>query len=281
MHEMSAAKAWAGLLVVWSAVFVGAGVWLEHGETRLLVPPLAGLVGVIGVWRVLPRVGPLAGALGAAVFLGLRLLDQGPEGLPVSATVALVGLLGVGLLGEALGEQAERDALRRRHDLRLIEELTPMHQGTGVLKWQHAARDLDTELMAARRYRYPVSVVLLTVDDWDHAADTWGGGGIEQLVDEMARLLVEQIRSTDRISYRGNGEFVLILTHTALSGALAVADKCRLRLKEEAGLDERAGVVEFPTDGATVEELMREAQAALEFARTSGLRVASRELLGS
>jgi diguanylate cyclase (GGDEF)-like protein len=278
--EISAAKAWAVLLAVLSSLFLAAGAYVERGETALLLPLLAGLVATLGLWRPVARIGLVAALLGTLVFVALRLLTEGQDGLAASAPVALVGLLGVGLLADALGEQTERDALRRRHDTRLIEELTPTHSGTGILKWQHAARDLDNELIAARRYRYPVSLLLLSVDDWEHAAEKWGGGGIEALAEEMARLLVEQIRTTDRISYRGNGEFVLILTHTGLSGALAVVDKCRLLLKQEAGLDQRAGAAEFPSDAGTAEELLREAESALEFARSSGLRVASRELLG-
>jgi diguanylate cyclase (GGDEF)-like protein len=219
-------------------------------------------------------------SVASAVAIGMERTATGWLALEVGGG-ALVGLVGVGLLAEAVAEQAEREALRARHDARLIEELTPVHRGTNVLKWQHAARDLDAELVAARRYRYPVALVLLSVDDWEHAAQNWGGGGVEELTDEMARLLDEEVRTTDRIAYRGNGEFVLILTHTGLAGALVVADKCRLKLKQEAGVDERAGVAEFPADAGTAEELMREAQAAVEFARSSDLRVASRELLGS
>jgi diguanylate cyclase (GGDEF)-like protein len=280
VSEHSAARAWSALLVVWTGLFLAAASQVEKGESALLLPVLAALVGVLGLSRLTPRLGPVAGLAATAVFVGVRVLVEGASGLAVPGSVAFVGLLGIGLLAEALGLQADRDTVRARHDARLIEELTPIQRGTGVLKWQHAARDLEAELISARRYRYPVSLVVWSVDDWDHAAEHWGGGGIEQLADEMARLLIEQIRTTDRISYRGNGEFVLILTHTGLSGALAVVDKCRLKLKQDTGLDERAGVAEFPSDGGTAEELLREAEAALEFARSSGLRVASRELLG-
>jgi GGDEF domain-containing protein len=208
------------------------------------------------------------------VFVGLRLLAQGSGGLLTSGALALVGLLGVGVLAEALARRTEQDALQARHDARLIEELTPVQRGTRLLKPQHAARELGDELSSARRYRYPVSVVLLAVDGWDPSDE-------QHALEEMSRLLLDQVRSTDRVSYRGNGEFLLILTHTGLSGALAVVDKCGLKLRQDIGADQRAGVAEFPTDGASVEDLFREAEAALEFARSSGLRVASRDLLGS
>jgi GGDEF domain-containing protein len=274
LGERSITRALAALLVVWACLFLAVASLVERGEAAVLLPVLAGLVGALGLWAGIPRLGPLAGLVATILFAGLRFLAEGSSGLPASAGVALVGLVGAGLLAEALALQTARESLQARHDARLIEELTPVQSGTGLLKPQHAARELGEELSSARRYRYAVSVVLLAVDGWEPNDE-------QQAVEEMGRLLLEQVRSTDRVSYRGNGEFLLILTHTGLSGALAVVDKCRLKLRQDIGVDQRAGVAEFPTDGASVEDLFREAEAALEFARGSGLRVASRDLLGS
>lgn len=277
-ERISAAKAWAALVIVWFGLTVAASVLVERDdEVLLLLPLLGGLVGALSLWRAFARAGLVSGALGTVGFIGVRLLTEGDEGLAMAGGVALVGLVGIGLLAEQLGEQTERDALRRRHDARLIEELTPVHGPTGVLKWRHAARELVDELAAARRYRYAVTLVLLHLDEWSRVAE---GSSSDEVLDEVGRLLVQQVRTTDRVAYRGEGEFVIILPHTSLAGGLAVVEKTRARLGDELALDQRAGVAEFPTDAGTADDLVREAESALEVAHTTSLRVASRELLG-
>lgn len=277
------ARLWGTLLIAWAGLSTGAFLAVEAGETRLLAPFLAGLVGVVGLWQPRPFVGVTAGLAGTLVFAAVRLATDGFAGLPGSLAAILVNLAGVGLVADLLARQVTRDELEHRHDERLIEELTPTSGESGALKWQHAARQISEELTRARRYKYPVALIVSGLDEADgssgQATASEPSSAPRQRLDDVVRIIRAQLRPMDRVSFHREGNLAIVLPHTPLQGALTVVEKCRVLVKDQLGLDLRSGVAEFPADAGTPEELAQEAEAALEFARTASLRVASRSLL--
>ena len=83
-------------------------------------------------------------------------------------------------------------------------------------------------------------------------------------------------------SMGGHGErgFTVLLPHTPLNGAQIVAGKIVSAIEEATSAAIHAGIAEFPEDAATPDDLLREAEQALGFARLAKLKVASRTLLG-
>lgn len=273
--------AWSALLVVWSGLLLGLLAYLERGEARILPPLLAAAVGVLGVWRPRPLVGPLTGVAATAVFAALRGWVDGTDGLAIVVGVVGLALVGVGALAEVLSRSMVREAANREHDQLLIEELTPTRLGTGALKWDHARKQLEDELTRARRYQHPVSLALLAFDDWDAVVRQLGPDSAAALLPECTRLLLGQLRPSDRIALIGEAELALVLPHTPLAGALVAVQKLLEVTSRELGVQLRAGIGEFPTDAATVDALVAEARGALELATLSGLPAASRTVLGT
>jgi two-component system, cell cycle response regulator len=271
-------KAWAAFVAAWTGIGGGVAMYLEAGESRVLVPVLCGFVVTAALWRPFPRTGTVTAFLAAGAFVGLRYLVQGVDGIVQPSVAAGVTFLGAGILADALTARAEADALQRRHDSLLIEELTPT-SATGAMKWQHAQKQLAEEITRARRYKYPVTLVLIGLDKvLENADDAMIEAAIRQRSD-LVRLLLARTRASDRISFRSEDELALVLPHTNVKGAVAFLDKNLPEIKVATGADPRIGVAEFPSDAGLPEELVTEAESALEFGRASGMRVVSRALL--
>jgi GGDEF domain-containing protein len=274
----SRVKAWAAFVAAWTGTGVGAAMYLEPGEARVLVPVLAGFVVTAALWHPLPRTGTITSILAAAAFVGLRYLVQGTDGIAQPAIAATVTFLGLGVLADALAGRAEADALQRRHDTLLIEELTPTGT-TGAMKWQHAQKQLADEVARGRRYKYPVTLVLIGLDKvLENADDATIEAAVRQRSD-LVRLLLSRTRTSDRVSFRADDQLALVMPHTSARGALGFLEKHLADIKLASGMDPRIGVAEFPSDAGLAEELVTEAESALEFGRASGMRIVSRTLL--
>lgn len=271
-------KAWAAFLAAWAGIGGGVTMYLEAGESRVLVPVLCGFIITVALWRPFPRTGTVAAFLATGAFVGLRYLVQGVDGIVQPSVAAGATFLGAGIFADALTARAEADALQRRHDSLLIEELTPT-SATGAMKWQHAQRQLAEEITRARRYKYPVTLALVGLDKvLENADDATIEAAIRQRSD-LVRLLLARTRASDRISFRSEDELALVLPHTNAKGAVAFLEKNLPEIKVATGADPRIGVAEFPSDAGLPEELVTEAESALEFGRASGMRVVSRALL--
>lgn len=274
----SRTKAWAAFVAAWIGIGVGVAMYVEPGESRVLVPVLCGFVVAAAMWHPIPRTGTIAGVLAAAAFVGLRYLVQGTDGIAQPALATSITLLGLGLLADALAARAEADALQRRHDTLLIEELTPT-SGTGAMKWQHAQKQLAEEVARGRRYKYPVTLALIGLDPvLENADDATIEAAVRQR-SELVRLLLAKTRTSDRVAFRAEDQLAVVLPHTGVKGALAFLDKNLPEIKVATGIDPRIGVAEFPSDAGLAEDLVTEAESALEFGRASGMRIVSRTLL--
>ncbi|MDE3102279.1 MAG: hypothetical protein KGJ98_08590 [Chloroflexota bacterium] len=278
MRPPSRVKAWAAFAALWMGAGVAVVLYLEPGDARVLVPVVAGLTVVVSVWHPIPRAGTIVSLLAAGIYLGMRYLVEGPSGMAESAVAAVVVLFGLGIVADAFTARAEADALQRRHDSLLIDELTPT-SSSGAMKWQHARKQLTEEIERARRYKHPVSLVLMGLDPiMENAPDAQVQAAVRQRSD-LVRFLLAKTRTSDHVAFRGDDRLALVLPHTPLAGALAFIDKYLPDMKLAAGVDPRIGVAEFPTDAGSADELAREAESALEFGRTSGMRVVSRSTL--
>lgn len=278
MRAATRTKASAALAAAVAAIGVTAGVFVDASETRILIPALAGLVTTAALFHPFPRSGLATALVGSLLYAGVRWWLVGTEDLSLTAGITAAALLAAGQAADAFATRAEADALQLRHDSLLIEELTPTAEA-GALKWQHAQKQLADEIGRGRRYRYPVSLALIGLEPILENADD---GAVEAALrqrSELVKLLLEKTRTSDRVAFKGEDSLALSLPHTSLRGALAFLDKILPDMIERTGVEPRMGVAEFPTDAGAAEELVSESEAALEFARASGLRVVSRSLL--
>jgi len=121
----------------------------------------------------------------------------------------------------------ERQRLVSRAPDRAPEQLDPV---TGLLTRAAIVRHLDAQVARTRRYRNPLSVLVLRLRPWS------GTGAVTPFdrhrpVREIGRLLREKLRWVDTAGVWGPHEFLLVLPETALEAACHLARKLRTQVR--------------------------------------------------
>jgi diguanylate cyclase (GGDEF)-like protein len=97
---------------------------------------------------------------------------------------------------------------------------------TGVYNRRHFTATLATELLRAKRYGHPIGFLMLDINDFKHINDRFGHQVGDQVLQGVARLLLEQVREMDVVVRYGGDEFLVVLPET--NGETdSVADRIR------------------------------------------------------
>lgn len=169
-------------------------------------------------------------------------------------------------------EQAEREQHRElsEEELEELEAVSMRDPLTGIFNKRAMLRKLEYELRRAKRYKRPLSLMVLAVDNMEQYQRQYGTMIVEEMIKVTTRILTGSIRDVD-ISGRCEGEtLAVIFPETYSSRAMVVAERVRERMKTEPVSQEMRhlrmtvslGVVSFPTHARDEHDLMAR---ALEF----------------
>jgi diguanylate cyclase (GGDEF)-like protein len=90
---------------------------------------------------------------------------------------------------------------------------------------------LGTEIEQVRRYRYPVGLIMLDIDNFKSINDTYGHQQGDVVLRRVARVLADSSREVDYPARYGGEEMAVILPHTDLEGAYAIAERIRTSIE--------------------------------------------------
>jgi diguanylate cyclase (GGDEF)-like protein len=138
----------------------------------------------------------------------------------------------------ALRTRSARQELRRRNVelegmLTRTERLAMIDELTGVYNRRRFLDVLKREWATAKRYKHPLSLLLIDVDHFKAVNDTAGHGAGDETLKRVADIIASSIREVDVCARYGGDEFVLLLPHTPSSQAVVVADRIRTKLAIE------------------------------------------------
>jgi len=153
-----------------------------------------------------------------------------------------------------------------------------IHDSTTGLYMSHYLRQRAMEeTKRGRRYGFPVSLIMFDADFFKQVNDTRGHLVGDQVLRELASVLVAgSRRDIDVVSRYGGEEFMILLPETDLQGALVVAERVRASVAAhpfcagQLGLTVSAGVASMPDDGNTHEELLAHVDEQLYRAKRAG-----------
>jgi two-component system cell cycle response regulator len=151
----------------------------------------------------------------------LAFLPRDPHDLAASATGELIGAL---LSHLALVLDNARLS-QRLHELSTLDGLTRQ------LNHRVIYDRLTEELDRARRYKYPLSVVLCDFDHFKEVNDTHGHLAGDAVLREGAAELRRCLRSTDLLGRYGGEEFLAVLPQVDLGAARTAAERLRQGLE--------------------------------------------------
>jgi diguanylate cyclase (GGDEF)-like protein len=98
---------------------------------------------------------------------------------------------------------------------------------TGLTSHGRFQQLLNDEMEQVRRYRYPVGLVMIDIDDFKPINDLYGHQQGDVALRKVADILRETSRDVDLAARYGGEEMALILPHTDLEGTFVIAERIR------------------------------------------------------
>ncbi len=114
--------------------------------------------------------------------------------------------------------RANQDELER---LANFDSLTGLHNRRAIL------HRLDEHIKQVRRYEGELSLIMLDIDYFKNVNDQYGHLIGDEVLENVAVLMQQNVRNTDSVGRYGGEEFIIVLSETDLSSALIVAERLR------------------------------------------------------
>ena len=146
---------------------------------------------------------------------------------------------------------------------------------TGIWTLRGVQYQLGHELNLARKYKFPVSVMMFDLDGFKQINDSLGHDAGNRAIKAMALFLKEATEETGIIARYGGDEFVLVCPNIDIDGAKIIADKIRFNLKQHMkrnkfNITSSVGLTTLRPDNRNVPRLINEADHALKAAKEAG-----------
>ena len=135
-----------------------------------------------------------------------------------------------------------------RENARLYLNISRLYQQatrdelTGLYNRSFTLQRLREEAKKSWRYGYDLSLIFMDIDYFKRINDNFGHVIGDQVLVEVARIVLEQIRDYDIACRFGGEEFVLILPQTGPDGALGLANRICQTLAEQRLCQEQISV---------------------------------------
>lgn len=114
---------------------------------------------------------------------------------------------------------------RHEHELALLAETDQL---TGVWNRRQGERLFAADVAESRRYRTPMSLLMLDLDRFKGVNDAFGHQAGDSVLIELCRRLTANLRASDMLVRWGGEEFVVVVRHGDLDAAVALAEKLRI-----------------------------------------------------
>ena len=165
-----------------------------------------------------------------------------------------------------------QDDLRQRNaELDRISRSDPL---TGLSNRRHLDERLAAHAASAGRHSHQLSVAVVDIDNFKAVNDTFGHAAGDAVLCEVARRLEASARMEDIVGRWGGEEFIVILPHCDVDGAVVVSERIRQAISASP-IRTGDGVaipvsVSIGCTGGSDERLIERADAALYAAKKAG-----------
>jgi two-component system cell cycle response regulator len=151
---------------------------------------------------------------------------------------------------------------------------------TGLYNHGYFQEFLGYELKRALDQGFPVSLIMIDVDNFKIYNDTLGHSAGDAILRDMGQVLRNCIREVDFAARYGGEEFAVVLPYVSRENAIIVAERIHKALTsheffhdESVGLENPTvsmGIAVFPEEASTKADLMKQADAMLYLAKQKG-----------
>lgn len=151
---------------------------------------------------------------------------------------------------------------------------------TGLYNHGYFKKYLDLEIKKSLRQRYPLTLIMIDIDNFKAVNDAYGHPTGDVILQELAQVVRKAVREVDLVARYGGDEFAVVLPYSDGQGALRVARRIDEAIKthgfsplasaEKTTLTVSMGVAGYPQDAVHVDELIHSADQKLYTAKTKG-----------
>ena len=166
---------------------------------------------------------------------------------------------------------------QRANQFQLMSITDPL---TGLLNRRYLEARLTEELSRSKRYDYPLSFMMIDIDDFKFYNDRNGHQAGDRALEITAQCLRAALRKVDVASRYGGEEFSILLPQTTLQEAGVIADRIRRKIIETnfphgssqplGALTVSIGLSSFSAQLDSAEAIVRAADRALYHAKRHG-----------
>ncbi len=103
---------------------------------------------------------------------------------------------------------------------------------TGLFNHRRFQEVVAVEVERAKRFDHPLGLVMLDLDDFKQVNDRYGHLQGDQVLKEVARVVLDTAREIDEPARYGGEEMAVVLPQTDIEGALEFAERLRRRIEE-------------------------------------------------
>jgi len=158
--------------------------------------------------------------------------------------------------------------------LDLATRIDPM---TGLANRRDIMEKMERELSRSERHHRTFSLMLVDLDNFKQLNEKYGYNDGDDVLVEVARVLMSCVRNEDVCARWGGEEFLFLLTETALDGAVTLAQKVLNSISMTEFKANRPGIrittsiglCEYQA-GHTLYECVSQADKALQQAKQTG-----------
>ncbi len=176
-----------------------------------------------------------------------------------------------GFLGAYLIEKSNRAVFVNQEKLK---KLAVTDRLTGLYNRAKLDEMLQEELNRSQRYNQQFGLVMMDFDYFKSINDTYGHQVGDEALIEIAKLITEHLRSTDKAVRWGGEEFIIIYLETDHEKVLSLAEKLRQTIEthifKTVGQRTASLGVTLYKDGDTIDTIIKRADKALYRAKENG-----------
>jgi diguanylate cyclase (GGDEF)-like protein len=184
----------------------------------------------------------------------------------------------IDLVAPQIALALERAAWQHRaNQFQLMSITDPL---TGLHNRRYMEARLSEELNRSKRYDFPMSFMMIDIDDFKLYNDRNGHQAGDRALEITAQCLRSTLRKADVASRYGGEEFTILLPQTTLDEAGAIADRLRRRIMQTrfpqgesqplSGVTVSIGLSSLAPALDSVEAIIRAADRALYHAKSHG-----------
>lgn len=150
-----------------------------------------------------------------------------------------------------------------------INEMATIDGLTQLFMHRFFIENLEKEIKKSIRYKTPLALVMLDIDNFKNYNDTYGHLQGDGALFNVAKEIKNSVRDLDVPCRYGGEEFIVILPSTKLELAYVVAERIRENIEKNTDVTVSVGVTEY-NDDSDYEKFIKRVDSAMYEAKKSG-----------